>query len=442
MLSELQNSVIETDVCIIGAGVSGVPAAIAAARNGAKVVLVEEDMLCGGGPVDNFLVMPCGGPITGIYREMLTMLNAGFDLKNEPLPGEKPCFEDGKNHFWQPSSYARVIGQMLRAEDGITVLNGCLCTGAKTKDGRNGKRVTEAILHNGANRKIHVGAKAFVDTTGTAAFAALCGSALRYGQETKSESGERLAPESVQDVENNVMPCTWMYIAERTYGTELPPLSEFREYNREPGFVENKLHNWATALPEEYIKRNTGQYIVWGTTLVCPDTYDLSQLGQTQQKAQELIEYNLQVWNRYGFSVHLAPKMGVRETARIVGEETITLEYLEKGEQPKDTIAYIQSGVDLWQSSFDDNDAALKTAGVPYRALIPKNLDGLLVAGKSISCTRIAMSAYRMQPIVAAVGQAAGTAAALCAADGVGVREVDIPALKSILKKDCVKGDF
>ena len=79
---------IQTDVLVVGAGSSGIPAAIAAARQGAKVVLLEEDFVPGGAPVDMYVAMLCGGPRVGIYREMAEHLNAGHDRPLRfPQPG-------------------------------------------------------------------------------------------------------------------------------------------------------------------------------------------------------------------------------------------------------------------------------------------------------------------------------------------------------------------
>jgi len=74
------------DVLVVGAGASGIPAAIAAARQGARVILVEEDFVPGGAPVDMFVAMLCGGPRVGIYRQMAERLNAGHDLSGRPTP--------------------------------------------------------------------------------------------------------------------------------------------------------------------------------------------------------------------------------------------------------------------------------------------------------------------------------------------------------------------
>ena len=74
--------------------------------------------------------------------------------------------------------------------------------------------------------------------------------------------------------------------------------------------------------------------------------------------------------------------------------------------------------------------------GIPYRSLIPKGLSNVLTVGKNISCDREVQGSVRVMPPCLVTGQAAGTAAAMAAHDGAGVRDIDIKALRAQLKKD------
>ena len=77
---------LKCDVVVVGAGPGGVPAAIAAARQGAKVILLEEDNMPGGAPVDMYVPFICGGPRVGVFQEMIQVLNADV-YKRQPSSG-------------------------------------------------------------------------------------------------------------------------------------------------------------------------------------------------------------------------------------------------------------------------------------------------------------------------------------------------------------------
>lgn len=136
-------------------------------------------------------------------------------------------------------------------------------------------------------------------------------------------------------------------------------------------------------------------------------------------------------------SMTLAPKLGVREARRIIGEHVITVNDLVTPMWPGDVVSVGRYGIDAW----GDKDAAAKPIkipergyGIPYRALLVRGIHNLLVVGKAVSSTHLAQSAIRVQPIVSQMGQAAGTAAALAVADKTGLRSIDVAQLQHKLR--------
>jgi hypothetical protein len=101
---------------------------------------------------------------------------------------------------------------------------------------------------------------------------------------------------------------------------------------------------------------------------------------------------------------------------------------------PDDTIAHCAFFLDAWGEHHQLPRTPVE-AGIPYRALVPRDTEGLLVAGRAISGTHLAMSAYRVQPIMASVGTAAGLAAALAAQLRTGLREVPVATLQQQLRE-------
>jgi hypothetical protein len=130
--------------------------------------------------------------------------------------------------------------------------------------------------------------------------------------------------------------------------------------------------------------------------------------------------------------------MGVRETRRIVGEYQLTLEDLASARVFDDVIALCGYPVDIHSPTDDGGgaDGRLETANVyeiPYRSLVPRDLDGLLVAGRCISATHEALAAIRVMPPAFAMGEAAGTAAALAVEWGRPPRAIPVPQLQELL---------
>lgn len=129
----------------------------------------------------------------------------------------------------------------------------------------------------------------------------------------------------------------------------------------------------------------------------------------------------------------VAPQLGVREVRRIIGEYVLSEQDLRSGKLPEDTIALGKYSLDLWGGGKWGKETVLPLFGVPYRALVPKGMDGLLLAGKNISGSHIAMSAYRVQPILSVYSQSAGVAAAWCASNKICPRNADVAVLRRIL---------
>jgi len=134
-----------------------------------------------------------------------------------------------------------------------------------------------------------------------------------------------------------------------------------------------------------------------------------------------------------------AAVIGVRETRRLVGSYVLTKEDLQSGKIFDDTIALNSYTIDVHQpdgSGFTQYE--VPTYGVPYRAMLPNEIDNLLVAGRCISTTREAQGSIRTTPCCMAMGQASGIAAALDIEKGKALQDIDITRLQAGLKEQNV----
>jgi len=142
-----------------------------------------------------------------------------------------------------------------------------------------------------------------------------------------------------------------------------------------------------------------------------------------------------------------ASQMGVRETRRIAGEYVLTVEDVLGGRKFDDAVAQYACWIDIHR--LDPNKdrgpytgKALKPGtsyDIPYRCLIPAGVENLLVAGRCFSATHEAMASARMIPCCMAMGQAAGTAAALAAKQNIRPRELDVGHLQDVLRQENVR---
>ena len=132
----------------------------------------------------------------------------------------------------------------------------------------------------------------------------------------------------------------------------------------------------------------------------------------------------------------IAPEIGVRETRRVIGEYVLDENDLLRGvknQEHEDVIAITDHAMDVRGPRSKLYEMPNGAYGVPYRCLLPKHTDNLMVACRAASFTHIAASSCRLSRTMMTLGQAAGTAAAVCCTEGMPLREIDIPALRKEL---------
>jgi succinate dehydrogenase/fumarate reductase flavoprotein subunit len=128
------------------------------------------------------------------------------------------------------------------------------------------------------------------------------------------------------------------------------------------------------------------------------------------------------------------PQVGVRETRRVRGVYVLTEEDAKKGRRFEDAIAWRSGFLDIGFVRYEE----MQIHDVPYRALLPETLEGLLVAGRCISASHVAASAGKSMGNCMATGHAAGLAAAMCAARSLQPRDLKVKELQQALTKDGV----
>lgn len=395
----------EVDVIVAGGGPAGFAAAVAAARNGADVLLVERYGYLGG--------MATGGLVIclvetdrygyGICKEILERLRELGGARLNRAAGEPTRWVQGsslngeESWFFDPEALKYVAGEVV-TESGADLLLHSLVVGSVT----DGNHVQGLILEGKSGRQAVLG-RVVVDATGDGDVAASSGAPFSVDRHPWGINLEfRIGG---VDIEKSMR-----------WKIENPELHDelMRKVEKDAGRI-----RWG---------RTVYDSVVWGHG---PPFYDVDgldgrHLTRVEVESRKRIVTAMRFFrdNIPGFEdaflMDIAPQTGVRETRRIIGEYTLTRE--------DETIG----------RNFDDNIAG-GLFGIPYRCIVPKVVDGLLVAGRCMSATHEAQGAVRNIPSCLVTGQAAGTAAALAAKHGVTPRELDIHILREALKKQGVR---
>jgi len=134
------------------------------------------------------------------------------------------------------------------------------------------------------------------------------------------------------------------------------------------------------------------------------------------------------------------PNIGIRESRRIKGVYQLTADDLLRNVMFEDAIAMAGYPIDIHSPNNAESEHRFMKPGswysVPYRSLISREMKNLIVAGRCISASHEALAAIRVTPMVMAMGQAAGTAAAMAGKIGAAVQDIDIHSLREMLVKD------
>lgn len=435
------------DVVVCGGGLAGFTAAVAAARMGRQVCLVQDRPVLGGNSSSEVRVSPRG---TGNYhayaREggVLAELMAGERMRNH-----ERIFENGwTNSVWDLSLY-----DIAQRTDNLTLLLNTAVRDVTIEDGRI-RSVTGWTVS--AETETELRADIFLDCTGDGVVAALAGCEFRTGEEARSEFSEPHAPlEASSDTMGNSLHFKTKDVG-RPVDFELPEWAV--EYN-DPEFFykEGRVPNGVR-----------GGY--WWIELGKPwDTIE-----DAEKLRHELTRHTLGVWDwvknkdpRTRDSTRnlaldwLGQVPGKRESRRIMGLHLLTEGDLSREEPFEDEIAYGGWNIDLHTpggllastseptaaAGYDLHSEASVTAyvgpfGIPLRSLIAKDVPNLLMAGRNVSATHVGLGSVRVQATTAIMGQAAGTAAAVAQVRNLPVQDVPSVAINDVQQQLLKDGCF
>ena len=409
------------DVIVCGGGPSGVCAAISAARTGVKTLLIERGGMLGGFWVSGMLTWIadiCGKP--GLVCEITERMKSEADGRTEYR---------GDAYFTADTERTKLLFERMCIEAGVELRYYTLVTGA-VKDGR---RVTGVIAESKSGAEYFKG-KIVIDATGDGDVGMAAGCEYEFGNENGDTQPASLIVQlaGVRDKDIRDLYSKYSEIDNNTcILKELQRAGVIPSYIHPllaPVSVENNLFSFMTnheykvsALSASELTRAT----VHARAEVFGYVQALRSLGG--------------IWKDI-YMVGSAAYIGVREGRRISGKYRITLEEdLIKGKLHYDGICTVGYNMDIHQFTHDAPEDAHRRKGyreqpyeIPLRALIAKDVDGLMMAGRCISGDVYAHSNFRIGGNAARSGEAAGTAAAYSILHGIDPDEIGA-GIKGIL---------
>lgn len=432
------------DVVIVGGGPSGVAAAVAAGRQGQNVALIEQLGNLGGlgtsGLVNVF--MPFGDGehtlMQGIGLELVkAMHERGF------LPETVPTdvWEGGLRRAvpFNGEGMKLLMDEWVEAA-GVEIRFFTSLVDAIAEDG-----IVKTIILSGKEGLYAMHAPIFIDATGDAVLSAMVGVPFEVG----GEDGETQAPTLCSLVSQIDMDRYRAFIQETRRPDDWQPLLVPLQQAIEDGvFTVPEMHlPGIFATGDGYGILNAGHLY----DVDCLKTEDLTRaMIRGRKLAQEYMTFYRTYVGGCEEIAHMATAaiLGVRETRRIVGEYVLSVDDFVARRSFEDEIGRHNYSIDIHRSSpsIEDYEALVEeftqgyrlgegeSFGIPYRSLVPKGPDNLLVAGRCISTDRMVQGSIRVMPGCLITGQAAGAAAALCVQEGVAPRELDASLLRSLLK--------
>lgn len=430
------------DILVVGGGCAGIAAAVCAARHGASVLLAEKNGCLGGmataGLVGPFMTSydPEGNRqvIRGFFEEMVQRMlrwngaihpqeiQAGTSYSGYRVYGHAHCGPFNSEDF-------KLAAEEACMESGVELLYNASFVSCCMND--TGDRITGAVFAT-KQGLIQINARQIIDCTGDADVAYRSGVPFLYGDEN-----------------GQTQPASLFFTIR---GVDKQKLEQVREKTGDftsiffQDLINTELESGRYTVPRNKLaiyENPDGTFRVNMSRVFLKDGCDPFELTTASLESRRQIPEILSLMRRMipGCEnvtlVESASMLGLRETRRIQGDFVLTGEDILSKQIFPDVIFLSGNSIDMHGgSAVTYRPSTGEPYQIPYRILLPAKVRNLLVAGRCASLDRTALAAIRVMPPVFAMGQAAGTAAALSIADGTDPAKIDVAKLQNLLKED------
>ena len=415
----LASKTLKTDVLVCGGGCAGIAAALAAARRGAKVLLVEKAPFAGG--IITCVGLPYFDGIADIKDNRIVVRGIALELLSKSGVCKPDATHTAKHNptIGNSFEFKLLLDRLLREQkERLTVLFNSFVCAVNSANGR-----IRSVQIANKDGLVNVEADTVIDCTGDADVAAWAGAPFEQNAEVQPLTLHfRIG--NVKRVGNLSQNCR-AALAKAQAAGELP-------FYYGPGVM--------------FLYHESEVYI-HGIRVPANPT-DAADLSRAEMQGRADAWAMFQAWRRevpgfeQSYFIEAYPWIGVRESRRIIGQHVLSEDDLMQSRRFDDAIATGCWYLDLHPNKtvvgsandFDPKKVQPNPYDIPYRSLLPQKVENLLVAGRCHSATRGAHASTRVTVTAMAMGEAAGTAAALSVAAKKSVQELGGAKVREALK--------
>ena len=413
------------EVTVVGGGISGLLAAIASARHGARTALVQNRPVLGGNASSEIRMHICGAAASG-----------GRDNARETGILEEILLENRKRNYYDEFEIFDVMmWEKARFQENLTLyLNTHMYSVKKSE--KSIKSITCTQLTS--ETELQIESKYFIDATGDGTLGAYAGSSYMKGSESREEFEEAYAPEKSDNF---------------TMGNTI--LFKARDTGKKTEFIKP---GWAYDVTEEMLSTRNHSQISYGYWWIELGGMELDTIKDNEAIKDELMKWAFGIWDHiknkgdHGADnyelVWVGALPGKRESRRLKGAYVLKAQDLLEGKVFDDAVAYGGWPMDMHipgglKASGDEPTTYFHLDDmytIPYRCLYSSEIDNLFLAGRAISVSKLAFGSIRVMGTTGVIGQAVGTAAAKAVEKNVqpeGVMEFIEEVQMELMRDDC-----
>ncbi|WP_282135538.1 FAD-dependent oxidoreductase [Seonamhaeicola maritimus] len=411
MQTPVREKTLDFDIAVIGGGMAGICSAVSAARNGSKVVLVQDRAVLGGNASSEVRVI-----VHGVTKLKSGLPERETGIIEEILLLNRFCNEQHSFTVWD-----HVLYDYVTREPNITLIMNTQAVRAVTEDS---KIVSALCWQMTTETLITINAELFIDCSGDGLLAATSGAIYRTGREGKAEFNEKYAPDEPDGWQMGAT----ILLSSKDMGKPMP----FKAPPFTIKFDADKTHTDRRIIP--FVEGFWWVEVGSNNDIIKDAEVDMHRLMGFAYGVWDYVKNSGEFPEANSFALDWVGSLpGRRESRRFMGDyilkesdqlsHKIFEDAVAFGGWPLDEhnpggIENLSQPPSFWHEHFD------RVYQIPFRSLYSKNISNLLFAGRNVSQTHVALSSSRVMGTCATMGQAVGTAAALCVKKKVVPREL------------------